>query len=417
MPITFVDSLANISQRDWQALNCSNSPFLSYDFFHALEKSQSATAEQGWQPHHMVVSQRAESLKHASSNISPAINVDDNSDAKTNVTAILPLYLKSHSWGEYVFDWSWAQAYDDHNIPYYPKLVGTIPFTPVTSPKLLGDLTLHDTFSLLSEHCQQHNIHSWHLLFCQQNQVTQSDANTAEALPDDVYLRHTVQFNWFNRDYTSFDDFLSRFNARKRKNTRKERASIAQKNITIKRVNGADITEQQLEFFYLSYQLTYLKKGHQPHLSLAFFQQVLSSLADNILLVIASRDQVANENNKNNVEVENIACALFFFDDTHLYGRYWGCTEPIKNLHFELCYYQGIEFCIEHKLQCFNPGTQGEHKIQRGFEPVLTHSYHWVKHPSFQPSIKDFCQREREHMQVYLQQCQQALPFAQVAGS
>jgi predicted N-acyltransferase len=375
MDITFLNSLQQIEKNDWQTLNTSKSPLLSYDFFHALEESRSVSAEQGWQPHHMVIK-------------------NDGIDDKKTVKAILPLYVKSHSWGEYVFDWSWAEAFEDHNIPYYPKLVGTIPFTPVTSNKLLGDISLATIAPLLSEHCQHHNIHSWHLLFC-----GEMKQNEPGSLPEEVYLRHTVQFTWFNQSYASFNDFLSYFTARKRKNTRKERLSIIEQGVSVRRVNGADITKKELDFFYLTYQLTYLKKGHQPHLSAKFFQDIIVNLANNILLVIASKGD------------EDIACALFFYDETHLYGRYWGCTEHVKNLHFELCYYQGIEFSIEHNLICFNPGTQGEHKIQRGFEPVLTHSYHWIKHKSFRVSIKDFCQRERDHMNEYLLHCKQALPF------
>ena len=250
------------------------------------------SAEQGWQPHHMVINQKDETEQHT-------------------ITGILPLYLKSHSWGEYVFDWSWAQAFEEHNIPYYPKLVATIPLTPVTSDKLLGELTLSDVFPLLSEHCKQHNIHSWHILFCnetplcnEKKQVPEQSLEQApDQLPEDVYLRHTVQFNWFNRGYQSFDDFLSNFTARKRKNTRKERLSINEQGIQVRRIKGTDITEKELDFFYLTYQLTYVKKGHQPHLSINFFQQIVKTLADNILLIIATQDD------------EDIACAFFFHDD------------------------------------------------------------------------------------------------------
>ena len=216
-----------------------------------------------------------------------------------------------------------------------------------------------------------------------------------------MYHRNTVQFHWFNRNYASFEDFLSTFSARKRKNTRKERQSIEQQGIKIRRLKNSEISEKDIEFFYLAYQLTYLKRGHQPHLSLAFFQQLLSNDSVNALLIVASNDK------------EDIACSLFFYDDKQLYGRYWGCIEFVKNLHFELCYYQGIEFCIEQKLEKFNPGTQGEHKISRGFEPVLTHSYHWIKHPSFKQPIKEFCQQEQKHMQIYQGQCRQLLPFKQ----
>lgn len=365
--INFINSIDEINPSHWQTLNNSACPFLAYHFFSALEKSQSTSIKQGWQTHHLVAT----------------INKD--------VQAIMPMYLKSHSWGEYVFDWDWAEAFKRCDIDYYPKLVATIPFTPVTSDKLLStQLQVSHLFPLLIEHCQQENISSWHILYCDE---------IKEALPKDVYQRNTVQFHWFNRDYNNFDDFLSTFTSRKRRSTRKERLSIIQQDINIRSLRGNDITEQDLKFFYLTYQLTYLKRHHQPHLNYDFFKQIITAMADNILLLIASHGQ------------QDIACALFFFDETQLYGRYWGCTKHYKNLHFELCYYRGIEFCIENNLQGFNPGTQGEHKIQRGFEPILTYSYHWIKHPDFKASIKDYCQQEKKHMLMYQQQCQQLLPF------
>lgn len=375
MKINFVDSIKHISLADWHKLNPSACPFLDYEFFKALEDSNSVSIASGWQPHHMTIT--------------------DSQD----VMAIMPLYIKQHSWGEYVFDWDWAQAYDRNNLPYYPKLVATIPFTPLTTNKLFSsNLMFGDICKTLIEHCQKNALNSWHILF-----TNEKESPALLKLPDDVYQRNTVQFHWFNKGYQSFDDFLDTFTSRKRKNTRKERLSISQQNLQIKRFTGSEITEKELDYFYLTYQITYLKKGHQPHLTYEFFKQIFTHFAENMLLIIASF-----ENNY-------VACALFFFDDSSLYGRYWGCSEQFKNLHFELCYYQGIIFAIEHDLQCFNPGTQGEHKIQRGFEPVFTHSYHWIKHPAFKAAIKDFCHFEQQHMKKYHKQCQQALPFKKIA--
>jgi len=367
MNITFINNIDQVPTNDWQSLNTSSCPFLRYDFFNALEDSQCASHKQGWQAHHLVAT------------------------ANDATTAILPLYLKSHSWGEYVFDWDWAEAFERNNVNYYPKLVATIPFTPVTSDKLLSSkYKISDLFETLTEHCQQQNINSWHILYCHKIKTE---------LPEDVYERNTVQFHWFNRDYKTFDDFLNTFSSRKRKNTRKERLSIAEQDLTIRLLLNSEITKKDLEFFYLTYQLTYLKRGHQPHLNYEFFEKIVSSISNNILLIVANHAQ------------EDVACALFFYDDEQLYGRYWGCTQQFNNLHFELCYYQGIEFCIKHNLKKFNPGTQGEHKIQRGFEPVLTYSYHWIKHPAFKEAVKNFCQQEQAHMLNYQQQCQQMLPF------
>ncbi len=365
--IGFINNIENISVNDWQGLNSSTCPFLQHEFFSALEKSQSVSSEQGWQPHHLIAT------------------------IENELTAVMPMYLKSHSWGEYVFDWDWAEAFKRNGLDYYPKLVATLPFTPVFSEKLLStQVNMNDIFETLIEHCQYENINSWHILYCAEVKTT---------LPEDVYQRNTVQFHWFNRDYESFDDFINTFTSRKRKNTRKERQSIIGQDITIRQLKNNEINQQDLEFFYLTYQLTYLKRGHQPHLSYEFFEQIVAGLSNNVLLIIASDEQ------------EDIACALFFYDDTQLYGRYWGCTKQVNNLHFELCYYLGIEFCISNGLQRFNPGTQGEHKIQRGFEPVLTHSYHWIKHPLFKSPIKDFCQQEQQHMLMYQQQCRKMLPF------
>jgi uncharacterized protein len=367
LKIEIVKNIADIKQQDWQRLNRASSVFSNYQFFHCLESSGSVTQTQGWQPHHLQLR-----------------------NDKNHVNAILPMYVKSHSWGEYVFDWAWADAYQRNNIAYYPKLVATTPFTPVTSDKLLStDFTLTDAFQKLSQHCQQQGLHSWHLLYCQQ---------AAQEL-DDVYQRNTVQFHWLNYNYRDFDDFLSRFSARKRKNARKERLSISQQNIAIRRIHGNDISEKELAFFYLTYQLTYLRRGHTPHLTFEFFKAIVNTLPEHILLIIASCNG------------EDIACAWFFFDDKHLYGRYWGCTQSFNNLHFELCYYQGIEFCIEHKLALFHPGTQGEHKIARGFEPKLTTSYHWIKQEEFKAPIKAFCLQEQQQMRHYQTQCQQRLPF------
>lgn len=379
MKINIANSITEISQHVWQRLNQEASVFSNYQFFQCLEHSGSVSKAHGWQPHHLQLS------RHHS-----GINANE-------VDAILPMYIKSHSWGEYVFDWAWADAYQQHNVPYYPKLVATTPFTPVTGNKLLSQsLTINELFPYLSEHCQQSELNSWHLLYCQAEQ-RQKKSLTHNA--ENVYQRNTVQFHWLNYQYRDFDDFLSRFTARKRKNTKKERQSIAQQGIKIRRVTGKDISEKELAFFYLTYQLTYMKRGHTPHLTLSFFQAIILQMPENILLIIASNS------------VEDIACAWFFHDNDNLYGRYWGCTQPYNNLHFELCYYQGIEFCIENNLTLFHPGTQGEHKIQRGFEPKLTTSYHWVKYPAFRPAIKAFCLQEQQQMQHYMNQCRQKLPF------
>jgi predicted N-acyltransferase len=382
LKVEILNNITDVDEQDWQRLNSESSVFSNYQFFKCLESSGSVSKQQGWQPHHL------------------QLRSDNDGKNTSKVDAILPMYIKSHSWGEYVFDWAWADAYQQHNIPYYPKLVATAPFTPVTSHKLLSDsLNINELFPYLSEHCQQSNINSWHLLYCQaEDQVAQQ---STQSVLKDTYQRNTVQFHWLNYNYRDFDDFLTRFTARKRKNTRKERLSITQQNINIRRIKSSDISKEELAFFYLTYQLTYLKRGHTPHLTLQFFQAIVKQLPNNTLLIIASHND------------EDVACAWFFYDNDSLYGRYWGCTKTYNNLHFELCYYQGIEFCIENNLSLFHPGTQGEHKIQRGFEPKLTTSYHWIKHAEFRPAIKNYCLQEQQQMYEYQKQCQQQLPFRQ----
>lgn len=365
----FINSIDKIDEQVWQSLTGNNSPFQNYQFFYALENSQSVCSDKGWQPHHLVYSK------------------------SSTIEAIVPMYLKQHSWGEYVFDWAWAEAYQKHNEAYYPKLVATVPFTPISTSKLITkDIKLPHIFSTLTDHCLNEDINSWHILY-------EQDIHNEALLNKNIYQRNTVQFHWFNHKFKDFNDFLSTFTARKRKNVKKERRSISQQNIKTRQISGKDISQKELDFFYLTYQLTYLKRNHSPHLTLDFFTQLVKSLPDNILLVIAS------------IEDNDIACAWFFYDEKQLYGRYWGSIKSYNNLHFELCYYQGIDFCIDNNLQMFNPGAQGEHKIQRGFEPVLTYSYHWIKHSSFRPAIQGFCLKEQLHMKEYLEHCKQFLPF------
>lgn len=339
--------------------------FQRHAFLQALEDSQSVSEAQGWLPYHL---QQQELL--------------------------IPAYLKKHSWGEYVFDQTWANTYEHYGYPYYPKLLAATPFTPVPAHKIIGSQNYTRAFNVMTAVCEQQQLPSWHMLFCPQQSV----------LSENVVERLGVQFHWFNQEFGDFQDFLSTFNSRKRKNTKKERQSVIAQDIEIYQVLGSEVSKQQLAFFYLCYQLTYLKRGHQPHLSDAFFQQITRSMGQNMLFVFA--EQHANES-----DPELIASALFFFDKHTLYGRYWGATKDIPNLHFELCYYQGIEFAIKNELRCVNPGTQGEHKIQRGFQPTFTYSYHWLAEPMFRAPIENFCAEEQEYMQRYFEECKKGLPF------
>ncbi len=345
----------------------TNNPFLTSGFLNALEEADVCCEETGWQPSHL----------QTSSNI------------------YVPAYVKSHSWGEYVFDWAWANAYEQYGFQYYPKLVTAIPFTPSRGPRFLGarnQQDIDDAILQMNKMVEQQSLSGFHILFpSKQESEWLKQCNLLE--------RSDVQYHWQNRDYRDFNDYLSRFSSRKRKNVRKERESIAQQGLTIRRLTGNEIDETSWLAFYRFYHATYIKRGRQGYLNRDFFDRVIASLREHLMLVMAYKD-----NNP-------IASALFFKDNQTLYGRYWGCFEEFNNLHFEACYYQGIEYCIEQGLTHFDPGTQGEHKISRGFEPTLTHSYHWLRNPQFYEAARQFCREEKRMNERYILEARRALPF------
>jgi len=353
-------------------------PFLRQEFLDALEDSQSACVETGWQPIHL-------SLTEA------------------NNRALMPLYLKDHSMGEYVFDHAWANAYHQNGLEYYPKLVSSIPFTPSTGPRIQGSQS-----SLTQAHCQQFfeevlvvaqdtAASSWHLLFPNQHQAD---------LFDDPRLlkRNGVQYQWFNRGYDSFEDYLGAMNSRKRKMIRKERQDIKSQEIAIKILEGTEIEPQIWQLFYLLYERTYAKRnGTRGYLTEAFFKQIAATMPEQIAMAVAYQNQVP------------VACALYFFDSEALYGRYWGSAGEFSYLHFELCYYSGIEFSIQKGLNRYDAGAQGEHKILRGFEPVKTQSLHWIEHPQFRDAIARFLADEQRSIEQHILQAREILPFKKPA--
>ncbi|MDO6693911.1 GNAT family N-acetyltransferase [Aliiglaciecola sp. 3_MG-2023] len=371
----FIHSTNAIPKQIWDDLNQNQALFCNYAFLTALEESGSVGGDTGWLPHHLVAYQ------------------DDK------VIGILPMYEKSHSYGEYVFDFAWAEAYQRYHKQYYPKLICAIPFTPVTGIRLLSDNTI-DTRALLSqmyEFIKQQlpalNLSSIHFLFPAQDMSQQLQGLGA-------VQRKSVQFQWFNRDYQDFHEFLATFTARRRKSVRKERQKIAQQGLTIKRFHGDVLTSVEMDFFYHCYCQTYLKRsGHSGYLSKSFFSKILATMADKILLVIASQQDTP------------VAGALYLYDQQQLCGRYWGAMEEFDGLHFECCYYQGIEFCIEKKITSFNPGTQGEHKILRGFEPIFCYSNHWLHNPSFQDAVSRFVEQESPGIEAYKISAAEVLPF------
>ncbi|WP_339671214.1 GNAT family N-acetyltransferase [Dasania marina] len=375
MEFRYLRSISEISHQQWNAISGTDYPFGRHEFLAALELSGSVSAKTGWQPQHLCVYQGEQLL------------------------AVMPLYIKQHSYGEYIFDWSWAEAYQRHGYHYYPKLLSAIPFTPATGPRLClhpdGDAEAIKAAvsQQLISHAQQLQASSVHVLYSEQNA-----GFDAPFMP-----RSSVQFHWFNQGYTCFDDFLSQFKSRKRKALKKERQSVAQQGIHLQRLTGPQITDELWQQFYAFYQSTYAKRsGHGGYLHRDFFNRIASNMAEQIMLVIAIKDQTI------------IAGALNFFDSHSLYGRYWGCHIEAEHLHFETCYYQGIEFCIEQGLQRFDSGAQGEHKIQRGFQPVDTYSQHWIARPDFADAIKQFLQQETAELIRYKQQCSEHLPFKTV---
>jgi len=373
--VEFLTSANDISAREWNAVVGHDYPFLRHEFLWGLEDTGCTTAETGWQPCHAVVR-----------------------DNKT-VVALLPLYLKSHSYGEYVFDWSWADAWQRSGLAYYPKLVSAIPFTPATGPRLALVAGYHkeEVLALIAagirDLADRRQLSSWHLLFPEE-----AEARLLES--EGLHLRTATQFHWFNEGYTSFDDFLATFSSRKRKTLRRERKRVAEQGFVLRTLTGGEITEQHWRQFHRFYQLTYAKRsGHGGYLSKAFFTQTAASMGDQVIMVLAY------------LHDEAVAGALFFRSRDTLYGRYWGCEREYDCLHFEACYYRGIEYCIAHGLRRFDPGAQGEHKIQRGFRPVKTFSAHWIADPRLSAAIADFTEQERAHIEQYLEQTRALLPF------
>lgn len=376
LTITTCESIEDIGQAQWETLAGRANPFLRYEFFAALEQSGCTTAETGWQPQHLVIR------------------------SGEAIVGVAPAYLKTHSMGEYVFDFAWAEAYQRHGMAYYPKLLIAIPFTPSRGPRLLMDpdiragLRTGDMPGLLDSLIADLAVDSWHLLF--------PDVADQTLLHQENELhRIGCQFHWHNRDYNSFDDFLGMLTSRKRKAIRKERRQVADQGITFTRYHGRDISDQVLSMFYVFYQATYLKRGQRPYLNKTFFEQIRERLPEHLTLIMAVH------------EGQMIAGSLFMSGEDTLYGRYWGCLDEYNFLHFETCYYQGIELAIERGLSRFDAGAQGEHKLIRGFEPVITHSWHDVVQPDFREAIANFVKEEAHHVRGYADQALEALPYRQ----
>jgi predicted N-acyltransferase len=371
-----VSSLTEIGQQRWDtllALQSDANPFLSYAFLHALHESGCASAESGWEPQFLTLWQDEQ------------------------LVAAMPLYLKWHSYGEYVFDWAWADAYRRHNLEYYPKLLSAIPFTPVTGSRLLArDMpAMNVLIRALGTLQEQGAVSSTHVLYPPQAQ--------AEALRTAGFMmRGGVQFHWLNAGYASFDDFLATLERKKRKNIRAERRKVEEAGVRFRQIEGADILAEDWQFFKQCYDRTYALHASTPYLNLDFFLRIGASMPENILLIVAERNGLP------------IAASLVVHDRETLYGRYWGAIEDVPCLHFETAYYQPLEFCIRRGLRCFEGGAQGEHKMARGFLPQKTCSVHWLAHPAFADAVDQFLQQEAGGIDAYMDELNERNPFKNV---
>ncbi|MDI3326052.1 GNAT family N-acetyltransferase [Pontibacterium granulatum] len=372
LDIVLTDNIESIGAELWNELCGTDYPFLRYEFLHALEQSGSVGKGTGWLPLHL-------SLKEGDTTV-----------------AVMPLYLKQHSYGEYVFDWAWADAYSRYGLEYYPKLLSAIPFTPAYGPRIGTKRPLEQVIPVIREGIPQiaakMNASSWHGLFAPQDTI---DLFRSETLMP----RLGSQYHWFNHEYRDFDHFLEHFSSRKRKNLRKERKKVTDQGVELRTFAGKEITDTLLHRFYHFYQITYLKRGRKGYLTPEFFTRLRDTMPEHLVLVVAFVDEQA------------VAGALSLRSSTTLYGRYWGCLEEYDSLHFETCYYQGIEYCIRERLERFDPGAQGEHKIQRGFEPIETWSVHWIQEPGFREPIARFLEEEEAMMREQIAELTTWLPF------
>jgi predicted N-acyltransferase len=363
-----------LSASSWDALAGTDHPFTRHAYLGALEQSGCVGPGTGWEPSHVVL--------------------EDNG----SLLGAMPLYLKSDSWGEFVFDQGWAQAYQEAGVPYYPKLVGAIPFTPVSGPRLLSPRHSPGIQQALleaaQELAQQRQASSIHVLF--------PDGEALESLKRKGWLlRKDCQFHWFNRGYESFDHYLESFSSKRRKTTRRERRKVTEQGIHFDHLVGSEISERDWDFLYRCYASTFLCRGRHPYMNPDFFRSLCANMGDSLLAIRASHGE------------QGVAAAIFFVSSDTLYGRYWGSIAEVDSLHFETCYYQGIELCIKRGLKRFDPGTQGEHKLTRGFDPVFSWSGHWIAHPGFRQAIANYLAREAAHIDGYQEAARELLPFRQ----
>ena len=373
--VEVLQSISSVPATDWNALRGTEYPFLRHEFLLALEESGCVAGNTDWQPCHLVLRSRAGAVLGA-----------------------MPLFRKTSSYGEFVFDWSWADAYRRAGLHYFPKLVSAVPFTPATSTRLLHaqhadpEVIARQLLAGALELARELGASSVHVLF-------PTAAETARLASAGFLLRKDCQFHWSNRGYVDFDAFLGEFTAEKRKKAKRERRRVAEAGITFQKVAGRNITTQLWKQLMPLYASSFWRRGREPYLNEAFFVRLGEVLPDSILAVVAM------------LRGEPVATALCFRGADTLYGRYWGSLGDFHSLHFETCYYQGIEYCIDQGLQFFEPGTQGEHKISRGFVPTETWSAHWLSQPQFAAAIDNYLDRERAHIDDYIESAREHVPY------
>ena len=372
--VRIAESLAGVEAQAWNALVAATpgaNLFLRYEFLAALIETGCASARTGWTPRFLLL-ERGGAL-----------------------AAAMPLFAKSHSYGEYVFDWAWANAYARHGLEYYPKLLGAVPFTPVPGARVLASNEA-DRAALVSAALEAAQpFSSLHVLF-----ATGDEARLMKS--QGMLLRHAVQFHWTNAGYADFDAFLAGLSHARRKNIRQERRRVRAAGVRLRTLRGTEVEPRHWEFFHRCYRHTYAAHGSSPYLTLDFFQRLGASLPEHTVLFLAERDG------------RPIAASLCLADARRLYGRYWGAVEHVPLLHFECCYYQPIEHAIARGLEAFEGGAQGEHKLFRGLLPVQTVSAHWLAHPGFARAVEDFLSREAEGIGRYVDELNEHSPFRKV---
>jgi uncharacterized protein len=365
MRVERVFSIRQVDEAAWRAIEPPDFPFFDLEFLGALERSRSVGRRSGWSPVYLLCR-----------------------DGE-RILGALPMYLKTDSYGEYVFDWAWANAYHEHGLPYYPKLVSAVPFTPATGPKLLvrpgtdRAQVANDLLAATRKLADESGASSTHALFLPESERDEFEERG-------FAIRHSLQFHWRNCGYGEFQDYLDAMTSKRRRQVARERRQI--EGVQVEHLTGEALLPEHAALMYRFYVDTYDRKWGSPYLTKGFFDEVFRTMRDRIMLAIA-RDELTRR---------PVAGALFFFKGDALFGRYWGAVKDVRNLHFELCYYQGIEFAVERGMTLFEAGAQGEHKLARGFLPAVMYSAHDIRHPAFRRAIEHYIAEEREMISYQL---------------